>query len=74
MAQYIDKLQTNRLTLTPPVINHASNVIFLIAGGDKAAALRSVWYGPHDPDRFPAQIVRPAAGHVIWLVDQAASR
>ncbi len=73
-AQYVDKLKSNRLTLTPPIINGAANVIFLIAGNDKAAALRSVWHAPHDPDRFPAQIVRPPAGHVLWLVDQAASR
>ncbi len=72
MAQYVDKLQANRLTLTPPVINQAANVTFLIAGSDKAAALRSVWHGTHDPDRFPAQIVRPTAGHLCWLVDRAA--
>ncbi len=71
-AHYVDKLQANRVTLTPPIINQAAAVIFLIAGNDKAAALRSVWHGPHDPDRFPAQIVAPTAGRVIWLVDQAA--
>lgn len=72
VAQYVDKLRANRLTLTPPIINDAANVIFLIAGVDKAAALRSVWHGPHDPDRFPAQSVAPTTGHVTWLVDQAA--
>jgi 6-phosphogluconolactonase len=73
MAQYVEKLQADRLTLTPPVINHVANVIFLIAGHDKAAALQSVWHGPCDPDRYPAQIVRPVTGRVIWLVDQAAT-
>ncbi len=72
MALYVDKLQANRLTVTPPVINQTANVTFLIASSDKAAALRSVWYGPHAPDRFPAQIVRPMAGHLCWLVDRAA--
>jgi len=72
VAHYVDKLQTQRLTLTPPIINDAANVIFLIAGSDKAAALRSVWHGPHDPDRFPAQSVVPTTGRVSWLVDQAA--
>ena len=73
MAQYIDKLQTNRLTLTPLIINQAATVIFLIAGRDKAATLQAVWHGPHDPDRFPAQIVTPTTGRVMWLVDQAAA-
>lgn len=73
MAQTVEKLQIDRLTLTPPVINHAANIIFLVAGHDKAAALQSVWHGPHDPDRFPAQIVIPMTGRVIWLVDRAAT-
>ncbi len=72
VSHYVDKLKAMRLTLTFPIINDAANVIFLIAGADKAAALRSVWHGPHDPDRFPAQSVAPTAGRVIWLVDQAA--
>jgi 6-phosphogluconolactonase len=72
VAQAIDKLHTKRLTLTPPIINDAANVIFLIAGSDKAAALRSVWHDPYDPDRFPAQIVAPTSGRVIWLVDRSA--
>ena len=72
IAQYVDRLQAKRLTLTPLIINQAANVTFLVAGSDKAAALRSVWHGSHDPDRFPAQIVRPATGHLSWLVDRAA--
>jgi 6-phosphogluconolactonase len=72
VASFVAKLQTQRLTLTPPIINQATTVIFLIAGNDKAAALQSVWHGRHDPDRYPAQIVMPMLGRVIWLVDQAA--
>lgn len=73
VTNYVEKLHTTRITLTFPVINAASNVIFLIAGADKAAALRSVWDGPHNPDQFPAQGVTPMTGRVIWLVDQAAA-
>jgi 6-phosphogluconolactonase len=72
VATYVKKLQANRLTLTPLIINAAANVIFLIAGSDKAAALYSVWHGPHNPNRFPAQSVMPTNGHLIWLVDRAA--
>jgi 6-phosphogluconolactonase len=72
VAQYVEKLQAHRLTLTPCIINDAANVIFLIASADKAAALQSVWHGPHDPVRFPAQSVMPTNGHLIWLVDQTA--
>jgi 6-phosphogluconolactonase len=72
VAHCVDHLQADRLTLTPPVLNLAAHVIFLITGSDKAAALHSVWYDPYDPDRLPAQIVMPTAGRVSWLVDQAA--
>ena len=73
IAHYVEKLQADRLTLTPPVLNQAAQVMFLVTGSDKTAALRSVWHEPYNPDRFPAQIVRPMTGSVIWLVDRAAA-
>lgn len=72
VAHHVDKLLTNRLTLTLPIFNHAANVIFLITGSGKAAALQAVWHGPPDSDRFPAQSIKPATGSLTWLVDQAA--
>jgi 6-phosphogluconolactonase len=73
IAQRVEKLQTDRLTLTPPVLNHAAHIMFLVAGSDKAAAVRSVWHEPYNPDRFPAQVIKPVDGQVIWLIDQAAA-
>lgn len=70
IANRIEQLHTDRLTLTAPVINHAQNVIFLIAGSDKALALQSVLNGRADPDRYPAQLVKARA---VWLVDRAAA-
>lgn len=58
-----------RLTLTLPVINSAREVIFLVAGSDKAATLRAVVNGTGD---FPSQRVQPTSGELIWLVDAAA--
>jgi 6-phosphogluconolactonase len=64
---------TIRLTVTPPVLRHAAELLFLVAGGDKAAALREVFEGPEQPERYPAQVVRGARGAVAWLVDRAAA-
>ena len=61
-----------RITATVPLINAARNVIFLVSGADKAAALHQVLDGPRDPSRFPAQLVTPA-GRLVWLVDEAAA-
>jgi 6-phosphogluconolactonase len=64
----------DRLTCTFRLINAAAQVIFLVAGADKAETLRAVLYGPRDIARLPAQAVRPANGGVTWLVDRAAAQ
>lgn len=61
-----------RLTLTYPVLNQAENVLFLVAGADKAATLHRVLNGPADPQALPAQAVNPTEGSLVWLVDRAA--
>jgi 6-phosphogluconolactonase len=71
-AHYQDR-PARRVTLTPPAINAARNVFFLVSGAGKAQTLRAVLEGPYQPDLLPAQIVRPVDGHVLWLVDAAAA-
>ena len=62
-----------RLTLTPTVFNAAYEVLFLVAGADKAAMLARVLEGPRDPDALPAQAIAPRDGRCSWLVDVAAA-
>jgi 6-phosphogluconolactonase len=62
-----------RITLTPPVFNDARQVVFLVTGRDKAAALAAVLRGEYLPDRWPAQMIRPEDGRVFWLVDREAA-
>lgn len=73
IGHFVEKLNAYRLTLTPPILNRAAHVLFLVVGADKAAAVRSVWRDPFDPDRFPAQVIMPLHGEVTWLLDRAAS-
>ena len=72
-ANPVEKLQSNRLTFTFPLLNHAANVMFLVAGSDKADAAREVLEGEFRPDAFPAQAVNPLDGRLVWLLDQAAA-
>ncbi|MGD9331669.1 MAG: 6-phosphogluconolactonase [Desulfobacterales bacterium] len=74
MAQHIDKLNDWRITLTPETINRAALIIFLVTGADKAATVKEVLNGPHRPAALPSQLVRPAAGRLIWMLDAAAAR
>jgi 6-phosphogluconolactonase len=61
------------VTLTPWAINRAALVVFLVAGKDKAQALKNVVEGPRDPRRYPAQLIRPPRQRLLWLVDQEAA-
>ena len=72
-APWVEKLQTHRVTLTPPVLNAAKHVMFLVSGQDKAKALQSVLEGKDNPAQYPAQIVQPTEGQVLWLVDADAA-
>lgn len=70
-ANYVEKLKMHRLTLTFPVLNSGANILFLVAGADKAKVVREVLEGPRG--RYPAQRVRPARGKRGWFLDEAAA-
>jgi 6-phosphogluconolactonase len=73
VRNHVPTLKTDRVTLTTPILNQASMVLFLVTGADKASALQAVLEGPSDPERLPAQLIRPKSGRLIWLVDRAAA-
>ncbi|MGH7320110.1 MAG: 6-phosphogluconolactonase [Candidatus Rokuibacteriota bacterium] len=73
VANRVEKLGADRITLTWPILNRAAYVLFLVAGADKAAVLREVLEGPRDVARLPAQGIRPEAGRLVWLLDRAAA-
>ena len=61
-----------RITLTLDAINAGREVVFLIAGEDKAEAVARAFNdapGPH----APASLVRPHAGNLTLLLDPAAA-
>jgi 6-phosphogluconolactonase len=74
IAPFVAKFAAYRITLTAPVINGAAEVIFLVSGEDKAEALAAVLEGERQVDRYPAQVVRPDDGMLLWLVDRAAAQ
>ena len=60
-----------RVTLTLAAINGARQVLFLASGAEKAAIVAKVLGSAEG--NLPAQMVRPVAGMVTWLLDQAAA-
>jgi len=74
VAPYVEKLGSWRVTLTAPVFNHARSVLFLVAGEDKANALKGVLESDRPADELPAKLVKPSAGELLWWVDKAAAK
>jgi 6-phosphogluconolactonase len=62
-----------RVSLTPEVFNSARRIVFIVQGMDKAAIVASILYGAFDPERLPAQRIRPPNGELIWLLDTGAA-
>ena len=73
IANQVPQKDTWRITLTWPVINHAREVFFLIAGADKAEPLKEVLTGPKDVERLPSQLIWPASGILTLILDKAAA-
>jgi 6-phosphogluconolactonase len=71
--QYVEVMQTWRVTMTAPLLNAARHVAFMIEGAGKAEMLQRVLHGPYDPDVLPAQMIQPTGGQLHWLVDAAAA-
>lgn len=73
-ATYVERLKALRITLTPPVIKRAANIIFLVSGREKSDALYNVLKRAYEPERFPAQITLLSEGTSTWFVDKEAAR
>ena len=73
VANWVEKLKTHRLTFTLPVLSAARCVAFLVSGTDKAPALRAVLEENVSGEQYPAKLVHPTNGRLIWFVDRAAA-
>jgi 6-phosphogluconolactonase len=73
VAVWVEKFQQHRITTTPPVINNAAEVQFLVAGASKKDVVPQVIRGAYEPDRLPSQTVKPHDGVLRWLLDRDAA-
>lgn len=73
-ANYVEKLKSWRITFTPRLINAASQVTFLISGKGKSQRVYQVLAGRHQPEKLPAQLIKPEDGRLTWVLDQEAAQ
>jgi 6-phosphogluconolactonase len=72
VANWVEKFNTFRITLTYPVLNHVAEIVFLVSGAGKAQILKEVLKSPET--KYPSQRIQPEDGRLLWLVDQDAAR
>lgn len=73
IANWVEKLKTHRLSFTYPVLNAARCVAFLVSGIDKAPALQCVLEENASGEQYPAKLVNPSNGKLVWFLDRAAA-
>jgi 6-phosphogluconolactonase len=70
IANRIEKMSTDRLTFTYPVLNAAACDMFLVSGDGKKDRVRQILEEYKD---FPASHVIPQNGELLWFMDRAAA-
>jgi 6-phosphogluconolactonase len=73
VANWVEKFDSFRITLTVPVLNNADLILFLVSGGEKADVLQTVLGGDAPTARYPVQLIHPARGALVWFLDRSAA-
>ncbi|MEO8109399.1 MAG: 6-phosphogluconolactonase [Ginsengibacter sp.] len=71
---YNEKQQMYRITLTPEIVNRASNIAFMVKGANKSSVLKRIIEGPYEPKTLPAQTIKPEDGELYWFIDEDAAK
>jgi 6-phosphogluconolactonase len=69
-AVWVEKFNAYRITMTLPLLNNSGSVLFLVSGAEKAEVVKEVLEGPK---KYPAQLVQPTHGQLLWMLDKDAA-
>jgi len=72
-ATFAPQFNQWRVTLLPGALLAARHTVFLVAGEDKAEAVRAVFQEAYDPMKYPAQIASHGGRGVTWFLDDSAA-
>lgn len=62
-----------RITITGKIINRAANIAFLVTGESKAEKVGEIIDKKDDFKMYPANLVDPINGNLLWFLDEAAA-
>jgi 6-phosphogluconolactonase len=72
-STHVAKLNSDRITLLPPVLHLARCVILFAPGADKAPVLKQVFEGSRDPLALPVQLLDVRTAETTWFLDEDAA-
>jgi 6-phosphogluconolactonase len=72
VSLYLEEQKAHRISLTPAIVNKSNEIFFLVTGQSKATAMSNVLKGSFQPERYPAQLIRPTNGDIHWYIDESA--
>lgn len=62
-----------RVSINGNVINTAKEVVFLVTGASKSEKLDEIHNKKAGHEKYPASLVKPNSGNLIWFLDEEAS-
>lgn len=63
-----------RVSITGKIINNAEVVAFLVTGASKAEKVREIVKEVDNYKEYPATLVKPTAGKLVWFLDTDAAK
>ncbi|PZX54567.1 6-phosphogluconolactonase [Algoriphagus ratkowskyi] len=63
-----------RVTITGKIVNNAKAVAFLVTGAGKAEKVQEILKKEKDFASYPAHLVQPSNGELIWFLDKDAAK
>ncbi len=72
-AVFLKEQNAYRITMTAPLINQAHHIAFFVYGSAKAEAVQHVLKDELNPEKYPAQLIKPSKGELQWYLDESAA-
>jgi 6-phosphogluconolactonase len=72
VANFVEKLNAWRITMTLPFLNRSKHVLMLVAGSAKAKRVQQALEPTDAAEPLPVQLINPSSGQLTWFLDAAA--